>query len=200
MGMVLSLHSVSDENIKKILLQPEFIWRLVAPDDQDAYEKSVERKRKTGFMSWLFGSKEPQKITMPDMEFVEGESICEDLDKAWQGIHYCLNKTAFEAEPPLDFITVGGAVVGDIEIGIGPARVFNSQQVTAIHDRLSTISEQELATNYDPQDMDDLDIYPNIWTRDGNEGLEYIIEYFNILKKFIAHCKEHNLGIAVYLG
>lgn len=64
MGMVLSLHSVSDENIKKILVQPELIWRLVAPDDQDAYKKSVERNRKTGFMSWLFRSKETQKFTL----------------------------------------------------------------------------------------------------------------------------------------
>lgn len=200
MGMCLSLHSVSDQNISKILAQPECIWRLVAPDDSEAYEKSVERKRKAGFLSWLFGNKETPKINMPDLDFVEGENVCEDLDKAWQGIHYCLNKTAFEAEPPLDFITVGGSVVGDIEIGIGPARVFNSKQVSAIHQRLATVSEQELAANYDPLDMDDLDIYPNIWTRDGNEGLDYIIENFKVLKSFIAGCEKNNLGMVVCLG
>jgi hypothetical protein len=47
--------------------------------------------------------------------------------------------------------------------------------------------------------MDKLDIYPNIWERDGEEGLEYITEYFEILKVFIADCARHNMGMAVYI-
>lgn len=37
MGMCLALHSVSDNNIKKILESPSLIWRLLAPDDPEIY-------------------------------------------------------------------------------------------------------------------------------------------------------------------
>ena len=61
------------------------------------------------------------------------------------------------------------------------------------------ISEAEISANYDPEKMDKLDIYPNIWSRDGEEGLEYITEYFASLKNFVANCANNSLGMAVYI-
>jgi hypothetical protein len=199
MGMCLALHSVSDENIKNILERPELIWRLIACDDPEIYEEAVKEKNRVGFFSKLFGKKATAEVEIPNLRFVEGENVDNDLDKSWQGIHYCINKTAYEAEPPMDFITVGGEVAGDIDVGYGPARLFNSEAVKEIHSHLSNISEAELSANYDPEVMDKLDIYPNIWSRDGDEGLEYITEYFINLKSFVANCANNNLGLAVYI-
>jgi hypothetical protein len=199
MGMCLALHSVSDENIKNILEQPELIWRLIASNDPEIYTETIKEKNRVGFISKLFGKKEPENIEILNLDLVEGENIDCDLDKSWQGIHYCLNKTAYEAEPPMDFITVGGEVAGDIEVGYGPARLFSTQVVKTIHERLSNITEKDIAANYNPKEMDQLDIYPNIWERDGNEGLEYIAEYFSSLKTFIANCVSNEVGMAVYL-
>jgi hypothetical protein len=42
-----------------------------------------------------------------------------DLEKSWQGIHYLLTGTAWEGDPPLNFLLAGGREV-DIEIGLGP--------------------------------------------------------------------------------
>jgi hypothetical protein len=47
MGMSLALHSVSDENINKILEQPELILRLIASDDPEAYEEAVRQTNRT---------------------------------------------------------------------------------------------------------------------------------------------------------
>jgi hypothetical protein len=199
MGMCLALHSVSDANIKKILGRPELIWRLIASDDPEIYEETIKEKNRVGFFSKLFGKKATTETEIPNLSFVEGENVDDDLDKSWQGIHYCMNKTAYEAEPPMDFITVGGDVAGDIDVGYGPARLFNSETVKEIHSRLSSITEADVSANYDPEDMDKLDIYPNIWRRDGNEGLEYITEYFVNLKSFVANCASNNLGMAVYI-
>ena len=199
MGMCLALHSVSDENIKKILEQPELIWRLIASEDPEIYEEAVKERSQVGFISRIFGKKAPKEIEIPELSFVEGENIGDDLDKSWQGIHYCLNKIAYDAKPPMDFITVGGEVVGDIEVGYGPARLLSRETVKAIHNCLSNISEAEISANYNPKEMDKLDIYPNIWERDGDEGLEYISEYFACLKSFVANCVKNNLGMAVYL-
>jgi hypothetical protein len=199
MGMCLALHSVSDENIQKILEKPELIWRLIASEDPEIYKDAIKEKKKVGFISKFFGKIEQENIEIPNLYFVEGENIDDDLDKSWQGIHYCLNKTAYEAEPPMDFLTVGGEVAGDIEVGYGPARLFRAQVVKKLYDRLSNISKKDIAANYKPKEMDRLDIYPNIWERDGDGGLEYITEYFSCLKSFVANCKKNDLGMAVYL-
>ena len=53
MGMCLALHSVSDENIKKILERPELIWRLIASDDPEIYEETVREKNQVGFLAKL---------------------------------------------------------------------------------------------------------------------------------------------------
>ncbi|MEM6580534.1 MAG: YfbM family protein [Pseudomonadota bacterium] len=199
MGMCLALHSVSDENVKKILVRPELIWRLIASDDPDIYEETVKEMNQVGFLAKLFGKKAPTDIEVPDLNFIEGENVDDDLDKSWQGIHYCLNKTAYEAAAPMDFITVGGETADSIDVGYGPARLFNSETVKEIQSRLSNISTGDIAANYNPEEMDKLDIYPNIWSRDGDEGLEYITEYYETLKNFISDCTSNNLGMAVYI-
>lgn len=199
MGMCLALQSVSDNNIEKILESPPLIWRLIAPDDPEIYLESVDKVKK-GIFARLFGKKsvEPRQA-IPNLEFVEGENIDGDLDKSWHGIHYCLNKTDYEAEAPMDFITVGGQTAGEIEVGYGPVRLFDSKTVKEIDGKLSKVTTEQLHNNYDPGDMERLDIYPNIWERDGDEGFEYISEYFESLKSFISNCSKQNLGMALYL-
>ena len=200
MSMCLALHSVSDKNIQMILESPALIWRLIAPDDPEIYLDSLKDSQ-PGLLSRIFGKKRfDSSQEVPNLEFVEGENINDDLDKSWQGIHYCLNKTEYDAEPPLDFITVGGIPAGDIEVGYGAARLFDSKRIKEIEDSLSKITSNELHNNYNPSHMAQLDIYPNIWEREGEEGFEYIAEYFERLKSFIAICSKHNLGMVVFLS
>jgi hypothetical protein len=200
MGMCLALHSVSDNNIEKILESPSLIWRLLAPDDPEIYIETV-KENSGGLLAKLFGKKNSgEEIPVPDLDFVEGENIDDDLDKSWHGIHYCLNKTEYEAEPPMDFIIDGGELAGNIEVGYGPARLIDSKTVKDIHERISKISVEQLRENYNPEEMEKLDIYPNIWVRENEEGFEYIADYFETLKSFITHCSKHNLGMAVYLS
>lgn len=199
MGMCFALHSVSDANIKKILESPPLIWRLIAPDAPEVYLDCVNES-KQGLFSGLLGKKsiKPDQ-PVPNLTFVEGENIDADLDKSWQGIHYCFNKTSYKAEPPMDFITLGGQTAGKVEVGYGPARLIDSNIVKAIHERLAKLTVEDLHNNYDPSAMDKLAIYPNIWLREGEEGFDYIAHYFAILQSFIAHCSQHHLGMVVYL-
>ncbi|MCP4976591.1 MAG: DUF1877 family protein, partial [Maribacter sp.] len=99
MGMCLALHSVSDENINNILESPPLVWRLIAPDDPEIYLEAVKESSKPGFFGKLFSSSDAQDSKeIPCLKYVEGENIEDDLDKSWQGIHYCLNKTEYDAE------------------------------------------------------------------------------------------------------
>ena len=75
MGMCLALHSVSDNNIEKILASPPLIWRLLAVDDPEIYIETV-RENSGGFLTKLFGKKKTEEeIQVPDLEFVEGENM-----------------------------------------------------------------------------------------------------------------------------
>jgi hypothetical protein len=52
-----------------------------------------------------------------DDEDIEDPHADLDVDKAWHGIHYLLTGTAWEGDPPLDFIVKGGSQVGDVDDG-----------------------------------------------------------------------------------
>jgi hypothetical protein len=201
MGICLALHSVSDENIEKILKTPPLIWRLIGADDPGMYLEAIRENTKSGFLAWLL-NKQPDidSIEVPDLTFVEGENIGDDLDKAWHGIHYCLNKTEYDAEAPLDFITAGGESAGEVDVGYGPARLFDGKTVKEIEKRISHITTERLRENYSPSEMNKMDIYPNIWEREGDEGFEYIASYFETLQEFISGCSRHGLGMAVYFS
>jgi len=199
MGMCMVLHSLSDQNILRIQTEPELIWRLIAADDPDAYLQVVQEKNRSGIWARLFGQAKVSPPELVSLSYADGENVDIDLDKSWQGIHYCLNETAYEAESPMDFITLGGEEAGTVEVGYGPARLFDSPTVREISALLHDISAEQLKVNYDPQRMQKLDIYPNIWEREGDDGFEYIAEYYNILKQFINHCSNHQLGMAIYL-
>lgn len=196
MGICFAMHSLSDRNIEKVMASPALMWRLIAPDEPGMYLDEIGAGKKS-FWARLFGGKQ-EDVDIPELEFIEGENVSDDLDKSWQGIHYCLNGTEYDAEPPMDFITMGGMTAGDVDVGYGPARLFDSRMVREIHERISGITGEQLHSRYDPEAMEKMDIYPNIWVSEGEEGFEYIEDYFENLKAFIADCVKHQLGMAVY--
>ncbi len=200
MSICLAIQSVSDNTIEKILADPPLIWRLIAPDDRDAFlQCMVSTKTKPGFLSKLF-SKGSDVSEVPDLRLLEGEGECIDLDKSWHGIHYCLNKTSYEAEAPKDFLTVGGEAIGDIDIGYGPARALRSGVVKEIAQWLNPLTIDLLKHSFDPEEMVKLEIYPKLWVAEGAESFGYIEEFFRLLQGFVERCAGRGLGMIVYLS
>lgn len=119
MGMVVVLTAVSDVNVRRLLEDPPLVWKVVFPEEPGLYEDA--RKEARGWFARLFSSaKAPLEL------FDEGERPSVDLDKAWHAIHYLLTGEADEVPGPLGFLVSGGAPVGAIEVGYGPARAFTS--------------------------------------------------------------------------
>ncbi len=204
MSMILALQSLSDANIAKVLADPPLIWRVLAPDDPDVYlDMTRAAGSRGGFWARLFGKKPaPAPVESPALDFQDGEGESTDLDKAWHGLHYLFTQTDWAGEPPLNFIVCGGTEVGDVDVGYGPARVFRAQEVQAIHTALQATDPDTLRNRFDPDAMMKLDIYPTIWDRDAQEDdtLAYCLEYFDVLKDFIADAARHELGLVVYLS
>jgi hypothetical protein len=74
----------------------------------------------------------------------EGEGDVVDLDKAWHGIHYLFTGTAWEGDPPLNFLVKGGREVGDEEIGLGPPCTLRALETRDIASALEALSDDEV--------------------------------------------------------
>ncbi len=198
MGMVLGLNTIGGDNLKKVLETPALVWQVMAPDDPSLQQ--IEQPQ-PGFFAKLLGARGEPPIPLEKLEFADGELREADLDKSWHGIHYLLTGTAWEGEPPLNFILGGGEVVGDEDMGYGPARAFSPAQTAAIADALDAVSRDELASRFNPDDMQSQEIYPGIWDRspEDDDTLGYCLEYFEDLKTFVRKAADDGLGLLVYI-
>ncbi len=202
MGMVLALHTISDANIDRVLADPPLIAKVVAPDDPEFYQ-SLRPKLKKGFVAKLIGRPSAEESLPPeDLVFMDDEGKDTDLDKSWHGIHYLLTGSDWEGDPPLNFLVCGGTVVGDIEVGYGPARVVRSSEVEKIFSALNELETETLRARFNPEEMSKLEIYPQIWDRDPKEDdvLGYCVEYFEELREFLSDAVGKRLGIVLYIG
>jgi hypothetical protein len=197
MSMCLGIASLDDDTLTKVLLDPPLIWKVLAPDDSEAHKSEYQKKR--SWFSRLFGkanasAEVPQQVTRPIEET--------DLDKAWHGIHYMLTKTAWEGEPPLNFLLLGGTEVGDIDVGYGTARAITSDVVAEINEALSGIDKEALRRRFNPSEMMKLQIYPEIWDRASEEDdtFGYCAEYFDELQAFVTRTADQGLGLVIYIS
>jgi hypothetical protein len=197
--MALGLCTLSDANVRKVLADPPLIWRVIAPDDPEAYEEA--RRPRSRIFDVIFGKKKVV-APAPDFELAEGEVVDTDIDKAWHGLHYMLTQTAGAGSEPLNFLVAGGAEAGDIDVGYGPARLFTASEVKALSQALSPIDAEFLKARFNPAEMMRLDVYPGIWDRDpkDDDTLGYCVEYFESMKEFVAQAAARNVGMVLYLS
>jgi hypothetical protein len=203
MSMILELHTVSDANLARVLADPPLVWKVVSPDDDSLYDaaRAEAGAGEAGFFRRLFGR--PARATAPAVDFplAPGEVDTIDLDKAWHGIHFMLTGTAWEGEPPLNVLVQGGTVIGEVEVGYGPARGMTAVEVRAIAEALAGIDEAFMRARFDPARMMQLDIYPGIWDRDPAEddSFGYCMEYFGALRTFVMRAAERGVGLIISL-
>jgi hypothetical protein len=199
--MCLGLVALGDANIARVLQDPPLVWRVVAPDDPEPYVAARAEQAKPTLLSKLFGgAKRTESIPSLEMSFTEGFST--DLDKAWHGIHYFLTGTAWEGEHPRNFLVSGGAAVGNVDIGYGPARVLTAAETREARDALREVRDEVLKGRFDPQDMIAKQIYPEIWARKPEEDdtLGYLMEYVQTLRGFLNQAVDEGLGMVVYIS
>src|SRR5689334_9336242 len=96
----------------------------------------------------------PEEIT----RFLYGSDAhgtsCLVLNKAWHAIHFVLNGSRLGGDEPLNFLVDQGTPVGEVDVGYGPARVLNSQQVRKLADALRPIGPDQIAQRIDLERFD----------------------------------------------
>lgn len=193
MGMLASLYTLSDNNIEKVIDNPLLLEIVTDQQDPHAYERARQREM-PGLLQRLLGRKAPVRSDPANFVLADGEALDVDLDKAWHGLHYMLTRTAWDGNPPLNFIVQGGRDIDEY------SRAFSAADVTAIDAALGLINTALLASRFDADEMDRLDIYPGIWANPENEALDYCLEHFILLKDFIHQAAHRLLGMVVCIG
>lgn len=202
MGMYLGLACLRDSTITQLHADPPLVWQIIAPDDPEAVARARPAPSGPGLLARLFGragaaSPEPAPTPALTLSGDEGEAL--GLDKAWHGIHYLLTGTAWEGEPPLNFLVSGGREVGTEDVGIGPARTLTSAETREVAHALAQVTDEELRARFAPQELMRLEIYPEIWDRDPatDDTLGYPMKYVEQLRSTLASVVEQGHGLLV---
>ncbi len=126
-----------------------------------------------------------------------------DIEKAWHGIHFMLNGSAWESRGVLGFLVTCGAEIGKEDVGYGPARGFTSVEVREISKALHPITKEALLAGYDAETMDAQTVYPGGWTEqadDDPEFMEYFVEQFEQLKDFVDGAAKEGEALIVFIN
>ena len=168
--MIANYRRVTSEELEALLRDPSSLQSFLYPEEDEEYENVRDDERHL------------------------------DIDKAWHGIHYLITGDPWEGEPPLANAVLGGTELSDEDVGYGPARYLTQEEVRDVAAALEDISPDELRTRFDPAELERANIYPNIWQRDGEEALEYVLEYYGEVRRFFCAASEMGDGMLLYLN
>ena len=120
------------------------------------------------------------------------------LEKAWHGLHYLLTGEVWGGSGHRAFLLVGGIEQGE-DLGYGPTRYFDPQKLRNISKEINGISDDDLWSNFDANQMTNYDIYPGIWDEPEDDLQEEYLEYFQMLKKFVTKTAENGEALQIYM-
>jgi hypothetical protein len=153
---------------------------------------------------------EPEGVhDLLDAAFADRADDHVDVDQAWHCLHYLLTGTAWEGAPPLNFIAGGGHVVGDEDVGAGPARAFRSDEVKALAAALEALDDTRIAARFDAAEMDALEIYPGGDAGGGGwagidptsaESFGYFSAGYTALRALVLEGATRGAGLLVWLS
>lgn len=61
------------------------------------------------------------------------------------------------------------------------------------------MSNRQFTVQYDLDALDEADIYPNTWDEDSEQGLNYILLYFQDLKQFYQEVALRHQAVLIYI-
>jgi len=205
MGITCVLRRITESELTHLRERPGAIGELLFGPTPPAKQQGGLR----GFLSWIWrASAEPgPDITLPPASRDARAEKEFDIDKAWHGLHFLFTGLAEGGEAPACFLLEGGEEVSepeDAEFGLEtPVRALDPLQTRRFADFLARLSTAELARRYDPTRMAALKIYPDgIWTRppgtEEGSPLEYLLDYFALLRDFVAGAAEAGDALIIY--
>lgn len=124
-----------------------------------------------------------------------------DIDKAWDGIVFLLTGQAVaSSEHPLVQVLFSEQLIDeDQDLGYGPAHYLTPEQVDVLNNEIAGIDIKILRQKFDPPQMTELGVYPEIW-EEGDEAFDYLTPYFLNLQQFYAVAAKNGEAIITFLN
>ena len=141
----------------------------------------------------------------PDLTDNFADEICDgvpeghfcDLDKSWQTIHYLISGDVWEGASPQSQVVLGGVEIGD-DLGYGPARYHDVEQVQRLADSIRHLDSAALERRFDPQAMERAELYA-FSSEHAEEELEMAQDYFAELKKLYLGAAQRGEAILTFM-
>jgi hypothetical protein len=133
----------------------------------------------------------------------DSENDLLELDKSWEAIFYLLTGHRIaeieDAKPPLSWILFSGQIIDEEQdMGYGPAHYIDSGQVKQLNKELDKITIGEVRQRYNGKQMDEAGVYPEVWSEEW--ALDYLINYFELLKDFYKTAEKENKAVITFIS
>lgn len=201
MGIYLAIYAVSDATIERLHADPPLAWRVMDPEQPEREaEARADRQPRPGLLARLMGAKAEPPPPPPPLELAPEEGDLGpdgDFEKSWHGMHYLLTGTDSEGEPPLNFLMGRGREL-ELEDGETPLLTHSSADTRRIADALTQLTDEELRSRVNLEEMNRLEIYPGRW--DGPEHVEHILEDLRRLRATVSDVADGKLGLLVSIS
>lgn len=207
MSMILDLFALTDEAIDALAENPEFVNDYLIGRVPDPGPPAPPR-----LIDRLLGRTTEPPPSKPVPQILRRRiHPSESLDKTWHGLHFLLTGKAGSEDGPDDaeneeavaddpayWLIYGGILINQ-DLGYGPPHAFKSSDVKRYAVYLDTLDDQTLSAAFAPQKMEELGIYCGDWVGNSDEELNWLIDSFHTLKKFVQTTAKENLGLLIVL-
>jgi hypothetical protein len=166
-------------------------------------ELAMQRVLKMAKQTKVAGdSKDNEKLREQIITELESAGVTADsggeegltLEKSWHCLHYLLTGTAWETDTVLGKAILGGAEIGP-DMGYGPARYLEPNEVKNVAKALNTVSKEDLTSRFNLEAMKAANIYA---CRDEGE-LSLAQDYFKQVCNYYDEAATRGDAMLLYL-
>src|SRR5687768_8223988 len=122
-----------------------------------------------------------------------------DLDKSWHAIHFLLNGETWEGTGPLFDAVLGGELLGEEDVGYGPARYLTPPRVREVANALAELPAEKLLERFNAETLNDAEVYPHGWAGERHE-LDYISQNYMGLVDFFRKVSNRGEAMLLYIN
>jgi hypothetical protein len=188
MSMLFDLRRVPKEQADSLLQDPSDIVFVLYGSEPDTPPK--------GFFQKVFGQTSPPKRERPWSPPAEGTVF--ELEKNWHILHYVLARSPWEGPMPQATLIRGGTELGTVDVGYGPARMLDSQEIEQFLSCLRALDRNEFAAGITGAELESQEIY-GAYPDWGREDADNLWAYIEGLQAFFAQAQAQEESIIMYL-
>jgi len=161
-------------------------WEKMMSDPRAALIAGASQDRKAGGRSALENAGFTEEDMAPDIS----------IEKAWHGLHFLLCGGFDPDLSPLGRAILGGTEIGD-DMGYGPARYLSAEEVKTVAAALNGLTDDELKSRYNADEMSKLKLYPGGW--DDLENIEWLLAAARDVRQYYRDAADRGFAMLLYL-